>query len=306
MSSPWVAILRNPISGSGGRARLIDQLCTALREHDLRPELFSSRSLLEAAVSEPAERHELVALVAAGGDGTIAEAVNRFPGIPLALLPMGNENLMAKYLGIPASGRAVADIIAAGITRRLDLGVMNGRKFGVMASIGFDAQVIHVTHAQRRGHVTRWTYIPRTLHALAKYPHPEFQVHVPELGMKYMAKLAMILNMPQYALGLPVAANATPDDGQLDVRLFHNGSWSQMLRYLSHVAMGRHDRLPDVTSFRASQLEITSTADVPIQVDGDPAGFTPATITVEPEAFEVFVNPVSAGAVCPAGCHPSG
>ena len=99
----------------------------------------------------------------------------------------------------------------------------------------------------------------------------------------------MIANLPQYAMGLPIAPGAVGDDGLLDLRLFERPSGFQMFRYLYKVARREHESLPDVRVGRFRRLRIGSKTPVPIQCDGDPAGWTPAEVSVLPGALTLFV-----------------
>jgi diacylglycerol kinase family enzyme len=105
----------------------------------------------------------------------------------------------------------------------------------------------------------------------------------------------MVANLPEYALGLPIAGDAAGDDGLLDLRIFKRGSAFQMIRYLYNVALRRHEQLADVRVARVRTVRIESKVPVPVQCDGDPAGFTPAEISVLPGALTVLV-PQAAGA----------
>jgi len=227
--------------------------------------------------------------VAAGGDGTVGDVINRFSGIPLAILPLGTENLFARYLGIPRCGKKVADMIAVGQTRRFDLGVMNGVRFALMVSCGFDANVIHQLHTNRSGHIRKFTYLQPILQSLRKYHYPEFRLFLDDAQTPLTGRLAVLANLPMYAMHLQVARSAVGDDGLLDLRLFQRGSAFQMIRYLTKVAFGRHERLKDVQMAQVRRVRIESNEPIPLQIDGDPAGFTPAEIHVLPQALEVFV-----------------
>jgi diacylglycerol kinase family enzyme len=99
----------------------------------------------------------------------------------------------------------------------------------------------------------------------------------------------VITNVPIYALGLSVARGARGDDAMLDLRLFRRGSAFQMVRYLCNLALGTHERLWDVESLCGRKIRIESDVPVPIQVDGDSAGSTPAEIEVLPGALEIVV-----------------
>lgn len=288
MKGPWVAIQRNPTSGTGARRGVLLELIRELKRHGIRPRMFANRERMQAKLAEPAAREQLVCVLAAGGDGTVGDVIHRYPGLPLATLPLGTENLLAKYLGVQPSGAQVAELIASGSRRRLDLGQLNGKAFTLMASCGFDAEVVHRTHANRRGHIRKWHYVPPIWNTIRKYDHPPLRIFVDDEPQPRVARLLMAVNLPAYAMGIPFAPQATGADGQLDLCLFQRGSTFQMVRYLGHVIAGRHQSLPDVTCLKASRVRIEADVAVPWQMDGDPAGFTPVTLEVLPAALEMF------------------
>jgi diacylglycerol kinase (ATP) len=316
VACPWVAIQRNPGSGGGSRGAEILELCRRLDALGIRPRLFSHRQTLARRLTAGGFEG-LVGLVAAGGDGTVADLINRFPGVPIAVFPMGTENLLAKHLRIPLDGRFVAEMIAGGRTHRMDVGLLNGRRFTLMVSAGFDADIVHRTHARRSGHIQKWNYIQPVLETLRKYEYPELRIEADEGDLSSVrqlsGRLAVIANLPRYAMGLPIAANAVDDDGLLDLRLFERPSGClgrnreqgtgnsnqkaacrfragfQMFRYLYKVARREHEQLPDVRVGRFRRVRIGSKTPVPIQCDGDPAGWTPVEISVLPGALKLFV-----------------
>jgi diacylglycerol kinase family enzyme len=102
-------------------------------------------------------------------------------------------------------------------------------------------------------------------------------------------RLAVVANLPEYALGLALAANAVGDDGLLDLRLFRRPSTFQMLRYFYKVLLRQHEELSDVYVGRIRRMRIDCKVPVPIQSDGDPAGWTPAEISVLPRGLTLFV-----------------
>jgi diacylglycerol kinase family enzyme len=307
-----VAVQRNPTSGPGVKRAEIVSLCTHLRRLGIRPRVFSRRERLTERLSQPERRAGLICLVAAGGDGTVGDLINRFPDVPLTILPLGTENLLARYLGIPCDGRVVAELIAQGSERRLDVGVLNGRRFMMMVSAGFDADVVHRLHARRSGNIRKSNYIQPILETLRRYRYPKLRVTVdgedPSSGRPLArtsrwgsswpvkGRLVMVANLPEYALGLPVAGDAAGDDGLLDLRIFKRRSAFQMIRYLINVALRRHEELADVQVARVRTVRIESKVPVPVQCDGDPAGFTPAEISVLPGALTVLV-PKGVGAI---------
>ena len=289
MDQKWVAIQRNPRAGSGRRGARLREFVRELKACGFTPRLFSDRARLDERLQQPEFRDNLVCLVAAGGDGTISDLVNRHHDLPLAVLPLGTENLLARHLKIPCSGKAVAEMIAAGNTRQLDLGCIGEMRFVQMVSVGFDADVIHRLHAERSGTIGKLSYFQPIWQSLRKYGYPELRLTIDENPAALTGRLLVIANLPEYAFHLPVVRSACGDDGQLDVRLFKRGSAFQMIRYVGNVLLRRHERLADVTAVRGSQFRIESDIPAPIQIDGDPAGWTPVEINVLPGELKVFV-----------------
>jgi diacylglycerol kinase family enzyme len=294
-----VAIQRNPRSGSGAGRQELVELVRELKRLSFRPRLFKNRERLDAWLAQAEIRQELVCIVAAGGDGTVADVVNRHPGAPICTLPLGTENLLARYLGMPRSGRELARVIAGGYSRVLDLCQLGNRRFVLMASVGFDADVICRLHESRQGNISRASYVQPILESMRKYEYPEIRVWIDDAPAPLTGRLVVVVNVPIYALGMSVARCATADDGILDVRLFIRGSAFQMVRYLCNLALGTHEHLADVQSVRGRRVRIESDVRVPIQVDGDSAGWTPAEIRLLPAALHVIVPATGA----PTGTH---
>src|SRR5712691_6971376 len=110
-----IAIFANPKAGSRSRLKLVNELAGALRERRFDTLICWERQELEN-VGQLYEAGVLRCIVAVGGDGTLAEVINRAPGIPVALLPTGTENVLARHLRMPTCARTVADLVADGHT----------------------------------------------------------------------------------------------------------------------------------------------------------------------------------------------
>ena len=290
MIRPWVAIQRNPRSGSGKRRRFLFDLASALKRHDLRPHIFSQREILAERLKDPERRAALVAIVAAGGDGTLTDVANRFPGVPACPFPLGTENLLAKYLEIPLNGEAAARIIAAGNVRKFDVGQAGeGTKFLIMGSVGFDAEVIRRLHDSRRGNISHLSYVSPICRSVMSYSFPRLTVKADELPEPIEGSLVIVSNFPAYAFKLPVNPDAEPDDGLLTVRVFEkSGRWN-FAKYSTLVTRRRHLERPDVRVFNTSSVSIETKATSPVQIDGDPFGTTPITFSCLPAQMELFV-----------------
>jgi diacylglycerol kinase family enzyme len=282
-----VAILVNPTAGSRPGGEAVRELVEALRGEGFEPLVCGEREDLTAAVGDYGP--DLRCVVAAGGDGTLAEVLNRAPGLPVAVLPLGNENLVARYFRLGRSGRLLAETIARGRVRRLDLARAGDRLFSVMAGVGFDAEVVHHLHRGRRGQISKLNYARPMLHAWTSYTFPVIEVAIEETGERLRGATVFVFNLPRYALGIPIAPRARADDGLLDLCVCERPGRRHLLRYLWSCLRGRHERLPDYHRRLVRRVRLTSEDPVPLQTDGDPAGSLPAMIEVVPGALTLLV-----------------
>ena len=178
---------------------------------------------MEAFRRQPDFGSEYRCVVAAGGDGTLNRAINYRLPVPLAVLPLGNENLFARQFGFTTDPALLAGKIARGQTRTIDLGRAGQRLFGVVASAGFDGDVAHRLADWRQGgsHLKRvgsHSYLLPIATTMCFYPFPTVELDAD--GQRFEGALAMVFNVPRYALGLRLCPDALPDDGYLDWIVF--------------------------------------------------------------------------------------
>jgi diacylglycerol kinase family enzyme len=285
-----VLVLANPRSGTGKSRRLVDGLIVALRQRGLEASVYWDREEFSAALRSLDPR-EVRCVVAAGGDGTLLEVVNRAPHLPAALLPLGNENLVAEYYRFERCGRRLAARIAAGQVQHFDLARANGRLFCLMASAGFDADVVHRLHRRRRGHINRFSYVVPVLQTVQSYPHSLIDVEVLDTGERLRGSMVYVFNLPLYGLRVPIAPEARPDDGWLDLCVFERPGLVSLARYLAALVAQGRDRLADVQHRRVRRVQLTAAEPVPVQADGDPAGALPLTIEILPGALALLTPP---------------
>jgi len=285
----------NPLAGSRRRGRRVGRFIHRLQELNLHVEAYTNLDSLIARVHQAHDNGQLRALVAAGGDGTAALLVNRTrPGIPLAVLPLGTENLLSKYLGVTSSTERLARNIARGLTVRLDAGSANGRIFLLMVGCGFDAEVVRRLHRSRRGHIHHLSYARPILQAIYRYEYPDLRISCANgddvARHETTAKWAFVVNLPRYAGGLQIAPQASGADGLLDICTFKRGSLWNGLRYLGGIVLGEHRSLYDCYTGRSRKIHIESDEEVPYQLDGDPGGFLPVDIESLPGRLNLIVS----------------
>lgn len=286
--SSRVVILANPLAGTGASGGVIEELVKALDGRGFQPAICWQREELPAFL-DAGPRDDLRCVVAAGGDGTLAEVINRAPGVPVATLPLGNENLVALYCRIERSPERLAAIIAAGNCRQFDLASANGRRFALMAGAGLDAEVVRRVHAARRGHINRLTYAWQVAWTIQDYNFPTVEVEIGETGERLRGAMVFVFNLPQYALNLPLAPDAQPDDGLLDLYVFQRPGLVNLLRYFDAVVRSAQHKLPDCQHRAVRGVRLESASRVPLQTDGDPAGCLPVIIEVVPRALTLLV-----------------
>jgi diacylglycerol kinase family enzyme len=285
----------NETAGSGPKHRHIAALRHVLKSAGFEVHVRSQIDELTQLASEV--RDQLRAVVAVGGDGTVGAVLNATaPGTPICVLPLGTENLLAKYLRMSAKPRKICELLERGLTIELDAGRANGRLFALLISAGFDAEVVRRVHEVRDGNITRWNYAKPIFEAIRNYNYPEIRLSAHDSGPEqvWSGRWVFGVNLPRYARNLPIAPRAVGTDSQLDWCLFERGSLGVGLWYLWHVVWRRHHRLASVTTFRhgACRLEtVDPHAVVPYQLDGDPGGVLPVTVETVPNRLTALVMP---------------
>ena len=289
---PLVVIQRNPTSGTGrGREELI-LLVRELKQLGFRVRMFSGRSKLDKYLAVVSAQHCLRCIVAAGGDGTVADLVNRHPGVPIAVLPLGTENLLARYLGVRRCGKTLAQIISRGRVRVFDSALANGRRFLLMLSIGVDSEIVDAIHRSRTGTILRLGYVLPTLSAFIRSRPRTFRATAADGRSSVAGSHIIVSNLPVYGFGLNFAPDAAPDDGLLDVRAFTGTTRWQIFQHAVRLKLGLPLHARDIQRISVSSVVVElaeAAVGVISQCDGDPGPELPVRIVVEPGSLTVIV-----------------
>jgi diacylglycerol kinase family enzyme len=290
----WTAIVANPYSGAGPNRQIVADLDRALRQRGMARRILWDPTERTAVLRDPDWAGSCRCIVAAGGDGTVSDVVNETRDIPVAMMPIGNENLFARQFGYRCVEQ-VADAVVRGNARTIDLGRAGERLFAIMVSAGLDADVVRRVAKWRLSgadlrRVTRLSYARPIFDAVTRYGYPLVELDAD--GQTHRGAHALVFNIPQYAARLKFVNGAACDDGLLDYVVFEKPGLAAMARYMAALAAGgRHLNMADVHHGTARRLTLRSAgeAPAPVQIDGDPAGFTPADLTVQPQALRVIV-----------------
>ena len=298
-----VLILVNPKAGARSARARADRLAELLRERGFATEVLSDLDETTDRANRSHAEGRLRALIGVGGDGTAAELVNRTTaGLPLTILPAGNENLLARHLGLGRRPEAICQAVADGRIVRLDAAKANGRIFLLMIGCGFDGEVVRRVHQRRTGHIRSRNYLKPILQTIRSYRYPELRVYWTDRrappddssSPSAVVRWLFAFNLPCYGGGLRLAPEADGTDGELDVCAFGRGGWWHTLRYAAGVAVRRHQRMADCTVRRVKRLRIAADVEVPYQLDGDPGGVLPVDVEVLPKRLTIVV-PSSGG-----------
>jgi YegS/Rv2252/BmrU family lipid kinase len=293
-----VALLYNPAAGGGRARRVLPGVEAALAELDVRARSCATRSLehAEELTREAAAAGQIVATL--GGDGLVGRVAGALRGsaTPLAVLPGGRGNDLARVLGLPRDPAEACRVIRDGVERPLDLGEVGGRAFVGIASCGFDSEANRIANAapQRLGHLV---YAYGALRALLSWRPATFEVQLDGESRRFRGWSVAAANSKAYGGGMFLAPDAALDDGLLDVVCSRESSRLHFLRQLPRVFKGAHLDDPHVEVRQARELRVAADRPFALYADGEPIARLPATIRALPGAVQVLM---------PAGADPAG
>jgi diacylglycerol kinase (ATP) len=227
-----------------------------------------------------------------GGDGTVQRCLDVLADtdIPLAVLPAGTANLFASNLDIPQDLAEAVAIGLRGERRKLDVGRINGERFGVMAGIGADALMIRDADGGLKDRFGRGAYVVTGARNLAK---AESRVKVRVDGKKFYkgyAGCVLVGNVGKVFGGIEAFENASPEDGVLDLAVVTARSAAQWSRVLARVTFGTTGKSKYVKTASAQRVDIRLKRPQLFELDGgDRKKVKSLKIRVEPRALTVCV-----------------
>ncbi|MGP1347408.1 MAG: diacylglycerol/lipid kinase family protein [Phycisphaerales bacterium] len=267
-----IALLFNSIAGRGHaakRARQIEQRLIQ-RGHEPIPIEFGP-----GAPREPIDNldPEVRAMAVVGGDGSVrmAAPIAAQKDIPIWQCPCGTENLFAREFGMVGGADPIADALDHRRIRRIDLGVIDGNPFTLMASVGYDASVVHRLARIRKGAISHLSYIRPMLSELARLRPPVITVHADGKRIIDAAPgMLVIANSRQYAMRLNPASTAAVNDALLDLVFLPHHTRLGLLGWMIDTLMDRHLQRRRSIFQRAEHIEIIAHDQaLNFQIDGD-------------------------------------
>jgi YegS/Rv2252/BmrU family lipid kinase len=305
-ASDWFIIV-NPASGEGRAKRHWPALARALTSAGVRFEASHSEYPGHA---EQLAQDGLAAgyrrLLAVGGDGSIHELVNGVfaarsvdpRDLIVGVAPLGSGNDFARAYGIPSRPDDMARLLLEGRSRLHDVGRLvpegpcgpspeEARCFVNVAGAGIDGYVLERLPV---GIPKRLGYLVAALRSLPGFRAPEFSLELDGQVRSARWLLTLVAISPYCGGGMRFAPQAIMDDGLADVVTVDPISLPRALRVIRPLFDGRFLQQPFVQHRLAASLRIDADVPVPLQADGQRAGFTPVRITILPRAIRVLAS----------------
>jgi YegS/Rv2252/BmrU family lipid kinase len=282
--------LVNPISGGGHALATWEPIGELLSAQglDVRTELTRSQQHAVEAASSAAMRGDLV--IAVGGDGLVRDvAAGVVPNdATMAIVPGGRGNDLARKLGIPSEATALAAMLVAAATRKIDVIEAAGHVVLGNVYVGIDSV------ANEAINNNRWlpgllVYRLAPVGAIMRWKAGVFTLVEDGETRTLPLHSVVVANSGAYGHGLQIVPSAQLDDGMLDVLTVGDGPRSQVVKFINQAKIGAHLTNPRVTVTQAREVTISADRPIPVYADGDYLCELPVTVTVRPAALNLVL-----------------
>jgi YegS/Rv2252/BmrU family lipid kinase len=295
-------LIYNPAAGRlRGRLRpKLDAALAALGQCGIRAELAETTgpgSATHLARRAAEERRGLV--LVCGGDGTINEAVNGLAGsgVPLAVLPGGTANVLAKELDLPRDLRHAARLLPAGVPRRIALGLAvpddasrPPRYFVCLAGAGPDAALVRGVSLRAKERVGILAFWLEGMRLMFTYPFPGIRAACEERETR--ATLVVLGRTQHYGGPVRITTQASLFEDCFEVLAVTTDSRLRYAANLMWLLAGLHRGRKENQFWKTARLRCEPAGCEPVyaQVDGELIGELPVEFRIVPDALTLVVR----------------
>ncbi len=310
--TPTYKIILNPTAGNGNGKKAQPHIEQLLNQYKLSFSLVNTErpghgiELAHQAVTEGFQ-----VIVAAGGDGTVNEAVNglmlsKVEGAvipPLGVLCVGRGNDFAGSMGIPEDLPGGVQALTGGFRRTVDVGRVaggnypQGRYFANCVGVGFDAITTIEVHKLPRwgGYLAFMAAVLKTVFLYNKAPLARIEYDGNVITQRSL--LISIMNGRRLGGGFIMAPNSLPDDGVFDLCIAEQMSSFAVIKMIPHFTRGDQATQPTIKTGQAARISITAQdGPLPAQTDGEIICVDGSHLEVEvlPRQLEIICKPQQA------------
>ncbi len=239
-------------------------------------------------------------LVVVGGDGAFHEVVNGIVGrdVEVALMMRGTGMDFPRTYGIPTKPEEAARVAANGVAREIDLGKVTFRSwagveateyFANIGSAGMSAAVARRANAKSKAMGGKASFFVALVEVFFRWRNVEMHVRVDDEERKGLFNNTVVANGQYHGGGMWLAPEARPDDGLFDVLVFGDLTKTDFVRNVGKIYKGTHLSHPKIEQLRGARVEIDAAEPLPIELDGEQPGTTPARFEIVPRALRVRV-----------------
>jgi len=285
-------IIANPKAGHGKGPGNIARLRSLLRLLDINYEILETTAAGEATeIAQDLAKKEQDRIIVLGGDGTISEVVNGILGTPveLGMICVGTGNDIARSLGIPYNNlKASLEVILAGKTKMVDIGMENDRCFVSALGIGLAANIAVRANAMKtlKGPVAFFVAAYQAIGSLESFP---LRLTLDSRKMEVECVAVLIQNSCYCGGGLLLAPQASMTDGLLDVVVIEKTGRVELMFNFPRLYKGKHLKHPKFRAYQAKTVNIESSVRIDKMFDGDIFGKTPVSAKIAESSVRMVV-----------------
>ncbi len=299
-----IRVIYNPVAGPK-IGRKIHRVRQALAAKEIPFEVRETAGPRDATLLAREAAHAGVeAVVAVGGDGTVNEVVNGLAGTAtrLLLVPHGTGNVLAAEVGLPKSVEGCLSLLSEGRTITIRLARADKRYFLLLASAGFDAEVVERMGTRGKRYLGIAAYVlAGSVHLFRDQPGLWMEMPGRE---RLAAQAVFVCRGRTYGGGVIMAPLGSLEGNTLQVIALRRHGRMSILRFVYNVLRGKHTRSPDVLIRETPSILVRSRIPSAAQVDGDYLGPLPVRFEMTDVSVRFVVPPSypgeNAGGVSPS------